>query len=165
MMGLLWKISWQLLTIYVFFSKYFYWHILVVEGMHRECAYVVHWLSSLPPSPLHAFSHLKQLQKISLFYFIYVHKAHPSYSPSFIPFIHSSPSHKYSPHQDLFYSLSFILNSVVSVPKGSSTYLSSEYTVILVSSTPSIKEGASCTVSFKSILIHFLWEGHLHRAT
>jgi hypothetical protein len=34
------------------------------------------------------------LQMVSLFYFIYVHKVHQPYSPSFFPSIHPPHSHK-----------------------------------------------------------------------
>jgi hypothetical protein len=53
---------------------------------------------SYPSSP-----HLKQLQEISLFYFIY--EVHQRYTVTFISFFHPSPSYYYHPHiLYLFYS-------------------------------------------------------------
>jgi hypothetical protein len=49
-----------------------------------------------PSRPLPC-SHLKELQEVSLFYFIQVYEVHQSYSLTLIPFIHPPPFQKYLP--------------------------------------------------------------------
>jgi hypothetical protein len=54
--------------------------------------------------------HLKQLQKVPSFYFMYVYEAHQPYSLTFIPSIRPLPPPPVPPILYLFYS-PFILNS------------------------------------------------------
>jgi hypothetical protein len=75
--------------------------------------------------------YFKQLQKFSLFYFIYVCKVHQPYSLSFIPSIHPPRSQCYPhPHMTCFTIVSIIFNYKVSVQRGFSIYLSCEYTTL-----------------------------------
>jgi hypothetical protein len=68
------------------------------------------------PPPILPLPHLKQLQDVSSFYFIYVHEAHQSYSLTFIYSFHLPLSLKYPPHYThctYFTVLSFIFNSKI----------------------------------------------------
>jgi hypothetical protein len=88
-------------------------------------------LSSLfPPHP-------KQLQKVSLFYIIYVYKAHWPYSSFFIS-IHPPLPRNTPPPQDLFYQPVHHFLIPRSVYKGVSWCISAVNMLYLVSSVPSI---------------------------
>jgi hypothetical protein len=117
-------------------------------------AYIVHWLA-LPPPPLSIIPLsplLKQLQKVSLFYFIYVYKVHQSNSPSFILSIHPLSSNPHTPPLDLFYSpVHFLITK--SVFTGVSQYSSAVNILYLVSSTPLL---LSLTLSFLAPIIQQL---------
>jgi hypothetical protein len=82
-----------------------------------------------PPSHPHnlLLSHLKHLQDILSFYFMYVYEVHQPYSLTFISFIHSLPTST-PPQCTYFTVLSFIFNSKVNVRWDFSMYPSCAYT-------------------------------------
>jgi hypothetical protein len=114
----------------------------IQEDISSPSPHHFYWDIFVPPTSFQP--HLKQLQKVSVFYFVYI-----SISTILLHFhflIHPPPSYKYPAHTYCIYLtvLSFITNPKVNVQRGFSTYPHCKCTLLwsvqhlpLLSLTPS----------------------------